>query len=73
MNEEIGTEAAQFLLLGIHKWDFRCSVEDKPKGGDKAAVLNISWGRSKEGFDCLSGMKNYVRNVQLYARSMRLK
>jgi hypothetical protein len=26
MNAEIKTEAAQFLFLGIHKWDFRCSV-----------------------------------------------
>jgi hypothetical protein len=26
MNVEIGTEAEQFSFLGIHKWDFRCSV-----------------------------------------------
>ncbi len=26
INVEIETEAAQFLFLGIHKWDFRCSV-----------------------------------------------
>jgi hypothetical protein len=26
MSVEIGTEAAQFLEKGIHKWDFRCSV-----------------------------------------------
>jgi hypothetical protein len=27
MSVEIGTEAAQFPFLGIHKWDFRCSVQ----------------------------------------------
>jgi hypothetical protein len=26
MNVVTKTEAAQFLFLGIHKWDFRCSV-----------------------------------------------
>ena len=26
MNVKIGTAAAQFLFLGIYKWDFRCSA-----------------------------------------------
>jgi hypothetical protein len=29
MNVEIGTETAQFPEKGIHKLDFRCSVEKK--------------------------------------------
>ncbi len=27
MNNEIETEAAEFLFLEIHKWDFSCSVD----------------------------------------------
>jgi hypothetical protein len=30
MNVEIGTEVTQ-LFLGIHKWDFRCSVVLRPE------------------------------------------
>jgi hypothetical protein len=26
MHVKIGTVAGQFLFLGIHKWNFRCSV-----------------------------------------------
>jgi hypothetical protein len=29
MNVEIGTEAAQFPEKEIHKWDFRCSVDQE--------------------------------------------
>jgi hypothetical protein len=40
MNVNIWTETAQFLFLGIQKWDFRCNAQAKKKQGHSLLAYN---------------------------------